>query len=136
MEINTMKLGTKLAVVLLATGVLGTAYVTQAAEKDGANDAAGVIKAAVSMTDAVNAALKQVPGTASKAEFETDDATDQALWQIEIVSDKGVMDVEVDATSGQVTKQAADKVDEDKAGDENGMEGGKEKASSEKSEAK
>jgi uncharacterized membrane protein YkoI len=122
MEINTMKLGTKLAVVLLATGVLGMAYVAQAAEKGGENDATGVTKAAVSMTDAVNAALKQVPGTASRAEFETDDATDKALWQIEIVSDKGVMDVEVDATNGQVTKQAADKMDEDKAGDENGME--------------
>ncbi|WMP18778.1 PepSY domain-containing protein [Thiothrix lacustris] len=131
-----MKLATKLAVVLLATGVLGTTYVAQATEKDGANDAAGVTKAAISLTDAVSAALKQVPGTASRAEFETDDATNQALWQIEIVSDKGVMDVEVDATSGQVTKQVADKMDEDKAGDENGMEDGKEKVSAEKNEAK
>ena len=131
-----MKLATKLAVVLLATGALGTAYVTQAAEKSAENDGAGVTTAAISLTDAVSAALKQVPGTASKAEFETDDATDVALWQIEIVSDKGVMDVEVDATSGQVTKQAADKMDEDKARDENGMEDGKEKVSAEKNEAK
>lgn len=108
-----MKPVTKFIAVLLASSVLGGAYAAQASGDKAENDAAGVRTANISMTDAVNVALGKVPGTPAKAEFETDDAKGNALWQIEIVSDKGVTDVEVDATTGQVIKQAADKNDQD-----------------------
>lgn len=109
-----MKTVTKLtASLVIASSLLGAAYVAQAADKAGENDAAGVKTATVSLTNAVNAALVKVPGTASLAEFETDDTTNQGLWKIEIVSDQGVVDVEVDAANGTILKQAADTADKD-----------------------
>lgn len=109
-----MKPVTKIVTVLLAASVLGGAYAAQAAGGKAENDAAGVKTAAVSMTDAVNAALGAVPGTPAKAEFETDDANQQAIWAVEIVTADGkVMDVTVDAANGTVLKQAADQADGD-----------------------
>jgi uncharacterized membrane protein YkoI len=109
-----MKTVTKLtASLVIASSLLGAAYVTQAAEKAGENDAAGVKTAAISLTDAVNAALVKVPGKASLAEFETDDTSGQGLWKVEVVSDQGVVDVEVDAANGAILKQAADTADQD-----------------------
>ena len=120
-----MKTSTKLAALtLVMAGLLGTAYAAESPE----NDASGVKTAAISLTDAVNAAVVQVPGTPSRAEFETNDSTQQALWQVEVVTDKGVMDVEVDATSGQVIKQTADKADQDESENEDGEKAGGEKA--------
>jgi len=111
-----MKSVTKLmTVALLAAGVLGGTYAAQAAqaaEKAGENDAMAVNSAAVSLVDAVNAATAQVPGKPAKAEFETDDANQQAVWEVEIVTADGkVMDVTVDAANGTVLKQTADQAD-------------------------
>ncbi len=113
-----MKTVTQLATSLvIASSLLGAAYVAQAAEKAGENDATGVKTAAISLTDAVNAALVKVPGTASMADFETDDASGKGLWKVEVVSDKGVVDVEVDAANGALLKQAADTTDQDEEDD-------------------
>lgn len=120
-----MKPVMKFVTVLLAAGILGGAYAAQAAGDKAENDAAGVKTAAVSMTDAVNVALGAVPGTPSKAEFETDDAKGNALWSVEIVSDKGVMDIEVDASTGQIIKQTADDNDQDEHENEAGERGDK-----------
>lgn len=117
-----MKPVTKFVMALLAASVVSGAYAAQATGSKAENDAAGVRAAAVSMNDAVSAALNAVPGTPAKAEFETDDANGNALWQIEVVSDKGVTDVEVDATTGQILKQAADNNDQDENENEDGSE--------------
>ncbi|OQX07432.1 MAG: hypothetical protein BWK73_28110 [Thiothrix lacustris] len=123
-----MKTVTKLtASLVIASSLLGAAYVAQAAEKAGENDATGVQTATISLTDAVNAALVKVPGKASLAEFETDDTSGQALWKVEVVSDQGVVDVEVDATNGAILKQAADTADQDENENEDGEKGGKDK---------
>lgn len=108
-----MKTVTKFVAVLLTISALGSAYAAQTAGDNAENDAAGVKTAAVSMVDAINTALSKVPGTPAKAEFETDDTKGNTLWQVEIVSDKGVIDIEVDATTGQIIKQAADSNDQD-----------------------
>lgn len=109
-----MKMTTKLASTLLAVSVLGGGiYVAQAADSSAINDAAGVKTAAVSMTDAVNVALGAVPGTPSKAEYELDDKTGTPVWDVEIVSAQGVMDIEVDANTGKIIKQKMDEADQD-----------------------
>lgn len=117
-----MKPVTKLmTVVVVAAGVLGGAFAAQAAGKSGENDALGVNSAAVSLTDAVNAAMTQVPGKPAKVEFETEDANQQAIWAIEIITADGkMMDVTVDAANGTVLKQAADQADGDEAGNGQG----------------
>ena len=111
-----MKIVSKLTTsLLIASTLAGTAYIAQAARKDIENDANKVKTSAVSMIEAVNTALVKVPGTPSKAEFESED--NQTVWEIEIVSDKGVFDVQVDAVNGTILKQAADHADHDENDD-------------------
>lgn len=60
-------------------------------------------KAAISMDDAINAALKQVPGKVLKVELENEDG--YLVYGVEIVkADKSVADVKVDAGNGKVLK--------------------------------
>jgi len=111
-----MKIVSKLTTsLLIASTLAGTAYIAQAAQKDFENDANRVKSASVSMIEAVNTALAKVPGTPARAEFESED--NQPLWEIEIVSDKGVFDVQVDAVNGTILKQAADHADHDENDD-------------------
>lgn len=60
-------------------------------------------KAAISMDDAINAALKQVPGKVLKVELENEDG--YLVYGVEIAkADKSVADVKVDAGNGKVLK--------------------------------
>lgn len=103
-----------LVVSAVALSLLGGG-VAAYASKGEANDALGVNQAAVSLTDAVTAALAQVPGKPAKAEFEQDEANAKPVWAVEIVTADGkVMDVTVDANSGTVLKQQADTADAEK----------------------
>lgn len=105
----------KLTASLLAAGmVMGVVYEIQAVDNKNENDARGVTGAAVSMTDAVNAALLRVPGKPARAVFEN--RSGQPLWAVEIVSGKGVFDVEVNAANGAILQQSADRTDH--AGDD------------------
>jgi uncharacterized membrane protein YkoI len=80
------------------------------------NDALAILTAKIDLTKAVATAEQHVGGKASKAEYERHKG--QWVYEIEVVKDKKVMDVKVDATSGSVisaTEDLADKGnDEDK----------------------
>ncbi|MGB3919491.1 PepSY domain-containing protein [Thiothrix litoralis] len=109
-----MKFSTKLAVVLLASSVLGTAYAAEVDDQAALDDLQAVTNVSVSMVDAINAALKEVPGVPAVAEFENSDGEGaEARWFIEIISGKAVVDLEVDAATGKVTRLADDPVDAD-----------------------
>jgi len=97
--------------LFIVGSVMSVPYTAQAADMFAENDAAVINRAEVSLNNAVNTALGQVPGKAVKAEFENRHG--QGLWEIEIMTRKGVFDVEVDANNGSVLKQTADQSDHD-----------------------
>lgn len=119
-----MKPMTKLlTVTAVVTSLLSGTFAAYASNKGGENDALGVNQAAISLSDAVNAAMAATPGKAAKAEFETDDNSQQAVWAVEIVGADGkVTDVTVDATNGSILKQQADQADD---GEDEGEHEGK-----------
>src|ERR1700682_1228029 len=74
-------------------------------------DALAITTAKVDLAKAVAAAEQHVGGKASKAEYER--LKGQWVYDIEVVKDKKVMDVRVDATSGGVISATEDKADKD-----------------------
>lgn len=101
----------QVALAVVATTVIGSAYAAESAE----NDALAITGAKISLTQAMAAAEQHVGGQASKAEYEHEQS--QSVFEVEVVKGKSVMDVKVDPTSGQVIASAEDKADhnEDKA---------------------
>jgi uncharacterized membrane protein YkoI len=79
------------------------------------NDALAVKSAKIDLASAVTAAEKHVGGKAAKAEYERHQG--QWVFDIEVVKDKQVMDVKVDAASGKVISATEDKADQDDDGD-------------------
>ena len=75
------------------------------------NDALAIASARIELAKAVAAAEQHVGGKAAKAEYERHKG--QWVYDIEVVKDKKVMDVKVDATSGSVISAAEDKADKD-----------------------
>jgi len=73
------------------------------------NDAEAVKTAHVSLNDAVNTALAKQPGKTSSASLDVEDG--RLVWNIEIVSDTGVSNYEIDATNSTVLRQSADSAD-------------------------
>ncbi|TCV85368.1 PepSY domain-containing protein [Sulfurirhabdus autotrophica] len=103
-----MKHIVKLVVLsVLSAAAIGTAFAAKSLE----NDALAVTAAKVSITQAIAAAEQHVGGKASRAEYER--AKGQYVFDIEVVKDKNVMDVEVDPTSGKVIAAVEDKNDHD-----------------------
>lgn len=86
---------------------IGSAYAVVATE----NDALDIAAAKISMTRAVTIAEQQVGGKAVRAEYEYHKG--QRVFDIEVVRGKEVMDVKVDAVSGNVISAVADKSDRD-----------------------
>lgn len=97
------------AVAVSGAIITGGTMVVQA-ENTPTNDALTTASAAITLEQAIGMAQKSVSGTPTKAEFSTDEG--MAVWEIEIVNaNRQVFDIEVDATSGKILKQQADKID-------------------------
>ncbi|MEU5987955.1 PepSY domain-containing protein [Spirillospora sp. NPDC047418] len=126
MKINARRMvtGRGLLVTVVAAGVLAgggaTAAVAASHDDDPApranpagerhDDAAP--KTAVSLAQAVDAALKAAPGTV--AEIELDDEHGRTAWEVDIVAANGERrDVTVDAADGKVLTNRADDRDDD-----------------------
>jgi uncharacterized membrane protein YkoI len=126
MKINARRMvtGRGLLVTVVAAGVLAgggaTAAVAAAHDDDPApratpagerhDDAAP--KTAVSLAQAVDAALKAAPGTV--AEIELDDEHGRTAWEVDVVAANGERrDVTVDAADGKVLTNRADDRDDD-----------------------
>ena len=110
---------TKLAILaaLLATGG-ATAYAAKASSE---NDAQAIGHAAISLTQAINAAEQQHSGAkASRAEFEHSEKSGW-VYDVEVVNGAQVFDVMVDAQQGTVVSSV-----EDTADPERGHEGNRE----------
>jgi uncharacterized membrane protein YkoI len=90
-----------------ATG-LGAAYAAKSAE----NDALSIATAKIGLVQAVTVAEGHVGGKAARAEYERNKAG-QWVFDIEVVKGQTVMDVTVDAASGNVLAAVADKADGD-----------------------
>jgi uncharacterized membrane protein YkoI len=103
----------KLLVTAAAAALaVGAAHAANAAE----NDALAITGAKIDLAKAVAAAEQHVGGKASKAEYERHKG--QWVFDIEVVKDKKVMDVKVDAGSGKVISATEDKADQDDDHDE------------------
>ena len=95
------------ALAAISAIAIGSTYAATSAE----NDALAIASAKIGLTQAVTAAEEHVGGKASKAEYERHKG--QWVFDIEVVKDKKVMDVTVDATSGKVLAAVEDKADHD-----------------------
>jgi uncharacterized membrane protein YkoI len=90
-----------------STAAIGGAYAAKSTE----NDALAVATAKIGLAQAVTAAEQHVGGKAARAEYEQHKG--QWVFDVEVVKDKTVMDVAVDATSGKVLSAVVDKEDRD-----------------------
>jgi len=117
-----MKHSKKFITAMVIVGILaGTEYIVQAKFSESDN-AEAVMQAKVSMINAIEIALLQVPGNAIGAEFESDDG--KILWEIEILAtNKKVYELEIDATSGKVVNQKEDEDDEEGEDDKDDEKG-------------
>ncbi|WP_433468806.1 PepSY domain-containing protein [Spirillospora sp. CA-128828] len=114
--------GRGLLVTVVAAGVLaggGATAAFAAADDDGRGASPSddrPVKPAVSLTQAVDAALKAVPGKVE--EIDLDDAHGRTVWEADVLADDGTWrDVTVDADNAKVTGNRADRPDEDDDGD-------------------
>ena len=107
----------QLYLVALAAALIGGAgfaFAEKAGDKE--NDAVAVLRAQVSLVQAVIAAEQSAGGKAARAEFETDQKGPH--YEVEIVSDAKVYDVRVDAVSGKVLSSVEDRTDHGDQGDD------------------
>jgi len=106
------------AAVISGLTLTGTTMVAQA-KSTPTNDALEVTSSSVTLEQAIGIAQQAVPGTPAKAEFSKDDGT--AVWEVEMINNnQQAFDIEIDATSGKVLKQVADKADHEDDDDEKG----------------
>jgi uncharacterized membrane protein YkoI len=105
-----MKQSFKLAVVgaVAATAIaVGSVYAAKSSE----NDALALASAKIGLAQVVTAAEQHVGGKAAKAEYE--EHKGQWVFDVEVVKDTKVVDVTVDAASGNVITAVEDKLDHD-----------------------
>jgi uncharacterized membrane protein YkoI len=95
--------------VIAAVSISASAYSAE-------NDALAISAAKIDLVKAVAAAEQHVGGKASKAEYERHKG--QGVYEIEVVKDKNVMDVRVDATTGSVISAKEDRADKGKDDDD------------------
>ncbi|WP_433478634.1 PepSY domain-containing protein [Spirillospora sp. CA-142024] len=111
--------GRGLLVTVVAAGVLaggGATAAVAAADDDEGRGASPSddrpAKTAVSLTQAVDAALKAVPGKVE--EIDLNDAHGRTVWEVDVLAADGTWrDVTVDAGNAKVTGNRADRPDED-----------------------
>ena len=91
---------------------IGSAYAAAPAE----NDALSIAGAKIDLAKAIQAAEQHVGGKAAKAEYERHKG--QWVFDVEVVKDRKVMDVKVNAADGKVISATEDKADKDDGKDE------------------
>ena len=92
---------------LLSAGLMGTAFVAHADNKNRSQDTQAISSASVSINKAVEIALAAVPGAATEAEFEVEDG--KSIWEVEVLdANKQMYKVEIDANSGDVLEKKLD----------------------------
>lgn len=95
------------AATLLSAGLMGTAFVAHADNKNHSQDALAISTASVSINKAVEIALAAVPGAVTEAEFEVEDG--KSIWEVEVLDvNKKMYELEIDANSGEVLKNELD----------------------------
>ncbi|MGE4554494.1 MAG: PepSY domain-containing protein [Desulfovibrionaceae bacterium] len=104
----------RITTTLVLLAALAASATLANAAAPGGNDAAPVLKAGVTLSQAVLAAERQAGGKASRAEFERGDAG--PVYEVEVVSGAKVFDVRVDADKGTVLSSREDKIDHDRDG--------------------
>ena len=101
---------------LMAIGIAAAGTVAYAAAGSTENDALAIMKAKISLTQAVTTAEQHVNGKAARAEYEN---TKQGwVYDVEVISGAKVFDVKVDGDKGTVISSAEDKADRDDDHDE------------------
>ncbi len=95
------------AFAALSATVVAGAYAAKSSE----NDAFAIATAKIGLAQAVSTAEAHVGGKAARAEYERHKG--QWVFDVEVVKDKTVMDVAVDANSGKVLSAVEDKADRD-----------------------
>lgn len=100
------------ALAALSVAAQSGAYAVTAPD----SDTAAIGMARIGLVQAVTAAEQHIGGKASRAEYERHQG--QWVFDVEVVKDKTVMDVAVDANSGKVISAVADKADKDREHDE------------------
>ena len=103
-------------IVTAAAAALSALAVGAGYAANGENDALAIAGAKIDLAKAVAAAEQHVGGKAAKGEYERHKG--QWVYDIEVVKDKKVMDVKVDASSGKVISATEDKADQDDDHDE------------------
>jgi uncharacterized membrane protein YkoI len=101
------------AAAIAAVALGGGAYAAKSGAQE--NDALAISQAQVTLTQAIAAAEQHVGGKAAKAELEQENG--KWAFDVEVVKDKAIMDVKVDATSGKVLSATEDKADHDDGND-------------------
>jgi uncharacterized membrane protein YkoI len=108
------KLHQTAAITTLCLATLGGAYAASTAE----NDALAINNASIGLTQAISAAEQQVGGKASRAEYEREQG--QWVFDVEVVKDSEVLDVQVDPISGKVLAAMNDPIDQGDVEDADG----------------
>jgi uncharacterized membrane protein YkoI len=103
-----------IAAAIAAVAIGGGAYAAKSTGQE--DDALAIVNAQVTLSQAIAAAEQHVGGgKAAKAEFEQENG--KWAFDVEVVKDRKVMDVKVDATNGKVLSATEDKVDHDDGND-------------------
>jgi uncharacterized membrane protein YkoI len=104
------KLHTIIRAAVISTTLAGAVFAVQAS--DTVNDALQAKSAKITMEQAINIALATVPGTAVKAEFDSERG--QTYWDVEVINvNQQTIDLEIDSNTGVVIKQQEDMPDHD-----------------------
>ena len=99
-----------LAALLMTGGLAGTIYAVHVNASDDVEPKMAM-NAKVTLTDAIDIALENVPGMPIGVDLEYEN--DIMFWDVEILDDsQQVFEVEIDATSGDVLKQHIENDDE------------------------
>lgn len=99
-----------IAILLISCSMLSAGHLSYADEDSAQNDALEVNSLKVSMLEAVRLALNEVQGRPTRAQLEDENGV--VYWSVEIVSPDQVIDLTIDAATGQVMGMKPDNADE------------------------
>ena len=103
------------ATIIVASGLAVTTYLVQAHEAN-SNDADIIKQANVTLYNAVEIALQQVPGSVVATSLENEGG--KGRWEVEVLAKNNqVYDLDIDADSGKILKQEKDERDESDDGE-------------------
>lgn len=91
---------------IIATTLVGAAFAIGGLTAQ-AGDALLAAQAKITIEQAIDIAIKTVPGTVVSAEFDKEHG--QLVWEVEVLTDnQQVMELNIDANDGTVLKQKID----------------------------